>query len=161
MQFNYLTSIPNYSKTIIIPFLESKQGVSYQNININPIFFSGKKDEIYPTIVQEKKIICLGLGKEINYKSIQNSYRRLISKKNDWFIEEFSLVFPSFSNSILVESAISGLILGTYQIGHFKNDKKENPILKNGFNINIITEIDYKHEVSRGLKIANATKTAL
>lgn len=161
MKINYLLSIPNHSKTIIIPFLENETTINYQKISINSQLFSGKKDEIYPTIIDDKKIIFLGLGKEINYKTIQNVYRRLVAKKNDWFSDEFSIVFPEFSNQIMVESAISGLYLGTYQIGHFKNDKKENTILNKDFIINIVSEKDFKNEVSRGLNIGKATKTAL
>jgi leucyl aminopeptidase len=161
MKFHYLSEISNHSNTIIIPFLESENTVVYQNFSINTQLFSGKKDEIYTIFKEDKKVIFLGLGKEINYKTIQNVYRRLITQKQNIFSDEFSLVFPDFSTNIMVESAISGLFLGTYQIGHFKFEKKKNTILNPDFCIHIVSSKDLKNDVIRGLAIGKATYTAL
>jgi leucyl aminopeptidase len=161
MTFKFFTEIPNHSTTIVLPYLESQQAVVFDNQTIDTKIFSGKKDQIYFFTTSSKTIILLGLGDQLKFKPIQNLYRRLIAQKHDSFGGEITLDFTTINEPLLIESAISGLFLGTYQIGSFKTEKKTNKLLDEKFQIQIISKNEISEIVNRGLALGKATQTTL
>jgi leucyl aminopeptidase len=48
------------------------------------------------------------------------------------------------------------LLLGTYDLGHFKSDKNVHPFLEPDFSLNLVSEKDYLATAKKGIKIAKA-----
>ncbi len=51
---------------------------------------------------------------------------------------------------------ISGLLLGTYDLGHFKADKKTHPFLEEDFTLSLVSIKDHLATAKKGIKIAKA-----
>ena len=81
--------------------------------------------------------------KKIDYKSLKTIARRIASKEKETFAKNVALVIPEVFTLQQVEATISGLFLGTYNLGHFK--KKVNHAF-----------LDSKFELALNLKTANA-----
>ena len=78
--------------------------------------------------------IFIGLGKDIDYKSLKTTFRRISSKQKELLGDEVALVLPEQFTEQQIEATISGLYLGTYDLGHFKKTEKH-PFLKIGFEL--------------------------
>lgn len=56
----------------------------------------------------------------------------------------------------MAEAAVSGLVLGTYKLGHFKKDNQAHPLLHEDFLLNISGGVNFLKEAQKGVKIAQA-----
>ena len=140
---------------LIIPVFESEDEISFNNFTIAKTVFSGKKDSVY--IKEEKNSILLfiGLGKNPNYRTTKTIFRRISAKHTSYLKEKAAIIFPEKFEDNLVEAAILGFVLGTYSIGHYKKDKKENAFATD-FTLELISKSNLKSSAEKGLKIANA-----
>ena len=140
---------------LIIPVFESEDEISFNNFTIAKTVFSGKKDSVY--IKEEKNSILLfiGLGKNPNYRTTKTIFRRISAKHTSYLKEKAAIIFPEKFEDNLVEAAILGFVLGTYSIGHYKKDKKENAFATD-FTLELISKSNLKSSTEKGLKIANA-----
>ena len=159
MNFKNIQNLDNYSGTILIPVFEttakSLVPIEYHGVSITSAVFYGKKDTHYIVDKYNCIHIFIGLGKEIEYKSLKNIFRRISSKQKDSFYGNVALVLPNDFINNQAESSISGLLLGTYDLGHFK-EKETHPFLKIGFELDIISKNDFSKSIQKGLKIAEA-----
>ena len=159
MNFRNIENLDNYSGTILIPVFEttakSLVPIEFHGTAVTSNVFYGKKDSHYIVDKYNCLHIFIGLGKEIDYKNLKTIFRRIASKQKDSFSGNIALIIPeNFSNN-QVEATISGLILGTYDLGHFK--KKENhPFLNEAFALDIIAKNDFSETINKSIKIANA-----
>ena len=155
MTINY-TAHKNLSKLNLIPFFESDKPISFQGISLNETLFSGKKDTTFLMEQEGKILLLIGLGKSPDYKAIQTIFRRISAKQNNLFQQQATLFLPSEMVENQVEAAISGLWLGTYQLGHYQQNNKVHALLSADFSLEIVSDIDFENAVNRGLKIGQA-----
>ena len=159
MNFKNIKNLDNFSGTILIPVFEttakSLVPIDYHGVAVGANLFFGKKDTHY--IVEKYNCIhvFIGLGKEIDYKSLKTIFRRISSKQKEYFAGNVALVLPENFSKNQVEALISGLILGTYNLGHFKK-KEIHPFIKDSFEMAIISNEDFSFALQKGLKIAQA-----
>jgi leucyl aminopeptidase len=116
--------------------------------------FSGKKDTSYTLEIENQVIYLLGLGENPEYKTIENSFRRILSKSSNLVEKEVLIDFPEGFSAVQIEAALVGFRLGGYSIGFYKKEKaKDYSKLK----VEITTAIDKaKSLADRAEKIADA-----
>jgi leucyl aminopeptidase len=156
MKINYIESVTSISNLLIIPILRSETDVQFEDIILSSKLFSGKKDSHYILEKETVNYIFVGLGKNPDYKTVKTAFRRVSAKQSAHFDNTATLIFPDDFSEIHVEAAISGLILGTYNLGYFKKDKKNHPLENDDFILEISSKKDLKLAAEKGFKIANA-----
>ena len=156
MKINYIESVTSISNLFIIPIIESGSDVQFEDIILSSKLFSGKKDSHYILEKETVNYIFVGLGKNPDYKTVKTAFRRVSAKQSTHFQNTATLIFPDDFSEIHVEAAISGLILGTYNLGYFKKDKKSHPLENDDFILEISSKKDLKLAAEKGFKIANA-----
>ena len=148
-----------YSGTIIIPVFEidkeSQVSMTFNNVVVSSKVFYGKKDSVFVSHVNDCTYVFIGLGKEIDYKSIITIFRRTAGKYKELFTSKVALIIPeNFSNS-QVEASFAGLYLGTYNLGHYKKTEAH-PFLAKDFTLDFVSTNAIDEFANRGLKIAKA-----
>lgn len=159
MKTTKIDSLEKFSGTVLIPVFETAAQsivpVKFGNLEISSKVFYGKKDSYYLAEDSGNVYIFIGLGKTIDYKSLKTIFRRIASKEKDTLTANVSLFLPEVFTEEQTEAAISGLCLGTYNIGHYKKGKLH-PFLKNDFELKILSNIDFSKSITKAIKIANA-----
>lgn len=155
MKIHY-TNNQIHKKLNIIPLLETEDAIIFDEIHLSKTIFSGKKDSLYFYEKDENIFLFIGLGKDPDYKSIKTTFRRISTKQKSYFKEEAKLFLSGDLSNDYIEAMISGLWLGTYQLGHYKKDKKQHPLETEDFIFEVNSYSDVKNAVEKGLKIANA-----
>lgn len=159
MQTRNINDLENYTGTILIPVFEtyskSLVPIAFQDVSVASRVFYGKKDTHY--LIEKSDSVCvfIGLGKEIDYKSLKTIFRRIASKQNDIFGKNVALVIPEQFTNEQVEASVSGLMLGTYSLGHFKKNEKH-PFLAVDFKLDLFSKNDFTPTAEKALKIAKA-----
>ncbi|MDR6968353.1 leucyl aminopeptidase [Flavobacterium arsenatis] len=159
MQTKNINTLEKYSGTILIPVFETHSKslvpIEFHGVSVVSKVFYGKKDTHYLVEKYDCTHVFIGLGKEIDYKSLKTIFRRIASKHKDVFGKEVVLVLPEQFDKDKVEASISGLMLGTYNFGHFKKSDKH-PFLLEGFELNLFSKTDFIETAARAVKIAKA-----
>ena len=159
MKTNKIESLYGYKGTILIPVFETNVKsivpIEFHGIAVYSQVFYGKKDTHYLVEKYDCTYVFIGLGKDTDYKSIKTIFRRIASKQKDLFGLNSALVIPEQFSNDEVEAALSGLVLGTYNLGHFKK-KEIHPFLNENFELQIFSGKDFDEAISKGIKIANA-----
>ena len=160
MKINTIQNLDNFSGTVLIPFFEANEKNSipivYDGLNIPKNLFSGKKDTHYIIEKNNNILLFIGLGKTIEYKALKTLFRQISAKQKEHFSTNLALALPEQFTDNQVEAMISGLLLGTYNLGHFKADKKLHPFLELDFNLNLVSEQDHLATAEKAFKIAKA-----
>jgi len=155
-----VTNLDSFSGTILIPVFETYSKsivpIAFNGLEIASNVFFGKKDTHYLAEKNDNTYVFIGLGKTINYKSLKTIFRRISSKQKENFSLNVALVIPEQCIEEQVEAMVSGLLLGTYNLGHFKSEKQEHPFLNPEFTLNLVSENDYLAAAKKGIKIAKA-----
>ncbi|QIH37647.1 leucyl aminopeptidase family protein [Flavobacterium sp. Sr18] len=155
-----ITNSDNFSGTILIPVFETYSKsivpITFNGLEISSKVFYGKKDSHYLAEENDNMYLFIGLGKTIDYKSLKTTFRRISSKQKDNFSSNVALVIPQEFVENHIEAMVSGLLLGTYDLGHFKLDKKTHPFIEPDFNLSLISEKDHLAAAKKGIKIAKA-----
>jgi len=160
MQFKLNPKNPSSTGLRVIPVFENQvlDTLAAKNIKISvpASLFSGKKDSQYSFDSHGQVILLLGLGENPDYKTIENSFRRVLSKHASLVEKEVVLDLPSNMESSQVEAALVGFQLGAYSIGFYKKEKpKEYSKLK----VEVLNELKKSKDlVERAEKIASAKK---
>jgi len=154
-----IKNLEGFSGAILIPVFEtyakSLVPIEFHGVAVPSKVFYGKKDTHYVVEKYDCLHIFLGLGKEIDYKSLKTIFRRISSKQKESFNSDVALVLPEQFSAEQVEAAVSGLLFGTYNLGHFK--KAENhPFLNESFKLSILSKKETDETVSKAIKIATA-----
>ena len=127
MQFKINPKISSTKALRVIPVFESENGETQtENPNyplLSPALFSGKKDTSYSLGAHGRLLLLVGLGKEPDYKNIENSYRRILIKNSSLLEKEVVLDFPDSFTAEQTEAALVGFQLGGYSIGFYKKEK--------------------------------------
>lgn len=116
--------------------------------------FSGKKETSFILETDGQVIFLIGLGDNPEYKSIENSFRRILSKNSDLVAKEVLIDFPETLSGEQIEAALVGFQLGAYSIGFYKKEKaKDYSKLK----VEVATTFDKAKTITdRAKKIADA-----
>ena len=159
-----LENLENYVGTILVPVFETNAKslvpIDFHGVSVPSKVFYGKKNTYYLVEKYDCTHIFIGLGNEIDYKSVKTIFRRIAANQKEVFGKKVALVIPEkFSNS-LVEASVSGLFLGTYTLGHFKK-VEEHPFLNPEFELEIISKTDFSVTLTKGIKIAKAQLVVL
>ncbi|MBC7607903.1 MAG: leucyl aminopeptidase family protein [Burkholderiales bacterium] len=159
MQIKYIQNLDGYAGTLIIPVFETTSKsvipIEYHGVSVPSKVFFGKKDTHYLVEKYECTHVFVGLGKSTDYKSLKNSFRRIAAQQKEVFSTNVVFVVPEEFVSDQVESAISGLLLGTYNLGHYKK-KDKHPFLAADFQLAILSTTDYTEITKKAVKIAYA-----
>jgi leucyl aminopeptidase len=156
MKINYIDTFTSLTSLVIIPVFETEDEIQFQDFKVASKLFSGKKDTHYITETTLGYLLFLGLGKTPDYKTIKTAFRRISAKQSSHFDQEATLVFPKNFENESIEAAISGLIIGTYKLGHYKKDNTTHPLTQDKFTVHIMCEDNCQEWVENGFKIANA-----
>ncbi|MES2573678.1 MAG: hypothetical protein V4572_01925 [Bacteroidota bacterium] len=159
MKTTTIKSLDTFSGTILIPVFEtyskSLVPIEFHGVSVPPKVFYGKKDSHYLVEKYDCTHIFIGLGKDSDYKSFKTIFRRIAAQQKELLNTNVALVLPEQFTDNQVEAAISGLILGTYDLGHFKKTEKH-PFLNDDFELSLLTKKDFSEPIKRARKIANA-----
>lgn len=159
MQTKNINTLEKYAGTILIPVFETHSKslvpIEFHGVSVPSKVFYGKKDTHYLVEKYDCTHIFIGLGKEIDYKSLKTIFRRIASKHKDVFGKNVVLVIPHQFDNQKVEASISGLVLGTYSLGHFKKNEIH-PFLEKDFTLNLHAKTDFTEVVERAIKIGKA-----
>ena len=159
MRIKKIQNLDNFTGTILIPVYETTAKsivpIEYHGVTVYSQVFYGKKDTHYLVEKYECTHVFIGLGKELDYKSLKTIFRRIASKQKEVFGKNVTLIIPENFSTNQVEAAISGLLLGTYNLGHYKKTEAH-PFLNADFELNYIANIDFDDAANKGIKIANA-----
>jgi len=127
MQIKLNPKNPSSTGLRVIPVFENQVSETLAGKTIERTFpsplFAGKKDTQYTFDTEEGLVMLLGLGENPDYKTIENSYRRVLAKHSSLIEKEVVLDFPDSWELSQVEAALVGFRLGTYSIGFYKKDK--------------------------------------
>jgi leucyl aminopeptidase len=160
MKTNNIKILNNFKGTILIPVFEtyakSLIPISFHRVSVHSKVFYGKKDTHYVVEKYDSAHIFIGLGKNPDYKSLKTIFRRIASQYKELYHTNVALVIPEQFVHEQIEASISGMLLGTYDLGHFKSEKQLHPFLNPNFELQLFSKIDYDKTVSKALKIANA-----
>lgn len=156
---NHIQNLDNFSGTILIPVFETYEKniipIEYHGISVPSKVFYGKKDTHYVIEKYDCTHIFIGLGKEIDYKSIKTIFRRIAAKQKELFSKNFVAVIPNEFNHEQIEATFSGLILGTYNLGHYKKTEPH-PFSSDNFVFQYIAKENCDETIAKGIKIAQA-----
>ncbi len=155
-------NLPNpdrFTGTIIIPVFETHEKnlipIEYHGVSVSSKVFYGKKDTHYIVEKYDCTHIFVGLGKDIDYRSLKTIFRRISVKQKEAFAKDTALFLPEDFTNEQVEAAISGLLLGTYQLGHFKKTEAH-IFLSEDFELNLLSKNDFSKTADKAIKIAKA-----
>ena len=159
MKFKKIQNLDKFTGTILIPVFETTAKsivpIEYHGVTVYSQVFYGKKDTHYLVEKYDCTHVFIGLGKEPDYKSLKTIFRRIANKQKEVFGKNVALVIPESFTKNQVESMVSGLLLGTYDLGHYKKTDLHS-FLKTDFELNYIAKRDFDEAASKGIKIANA-----
>ena len=159
MKTNTIQSLDEFTGTILIPvfetYVKSLIPIEFHGVSVTSKIFYGKKDTHYLAEKKDTIYVFIGIGKTTDYKSLKIIFRRIASKQKESFGSNVALVVPEQFSEELVEATISGMLLGTYDLGHFKKTDKH-PFLNNDFELAIVSKNDFSEITEKAIKIANA-----
>lgn len=159
MKTKNIPNLENFSGAILIPVFETNAKsivpIEFRSVSVDSKVFFGKKDTHYLVEQFDCTHIFIGLGKTIDYKTLKTIFRRIATKQKEVFGNKVALIFPDNFSNDQVEACISGLLLGTYDLGHFKKTEKH-PFLNDDFELNIVSKTDFSEILSKAVKIAEA-----
>jgi leucyl aminopeptidase len=159
MKTTTIKNLEGFSGTILIPVFEtyakSLVPIEFQGVSVPAKIFYGKKDTHYLVEKYDCTHIFIGLGTATDYKDLKTIFRRISLKQKEYFGINVALVLPEQFTNEQIEAAISGLYLGTYDLGHFKKTEKH-PFLNKKFELSILSKKDLTETVAKAIKIANA-----
>jgi leucyl aminopeptidase len=159
MQTNYIQNLDNFTGTVLIPIFETNAKsivpIEFHGVKVSAKVFYGKKDTHYLVEKYDCTHIFIGLGKELDYKSLKTIFRRIAAKQKEALGTDVALVLPDEFNRDQVEATVSGLLLGTYNLGHYKKNETH-PFLNPDFELQIVSKNDADESVNKGIKIAKA-----
>ncbi|AWI26513.1 leucyl aminopeptidase family protein [Flavobacterium pallidum] len=157
-----ITTVPELARfegTIMIPVFETNAKslvpIEFHGVSVSSKVFYGKKDSVYQVDKYDSLHLFIGLGKTPDYKSVFTIFRRIALRNKESFNTKTALVLPDDFPNDMAEAAFSGLLAGTYDIGHFKKTEAH-PFLKEGFELVLLSKNENDDTAERAFKIAKA-----
>ncbi len=143
--------------TWLVPFYAQEQPIHFAGTTLPVSVFEGKKDTSFLHMVgTEAHHIYIGLGKNPCYADIVRAYRLVSAKQHAVFADELYCHIPDDWSDAQIEAAFVGLLLGSYQIGFYKKDRKPHPLEREGQQVILVGKHSAQHSVARAEKVAAA-----
>lgn len=159
MKTHTIKSLEGFVGTLLIPVFETHaQSVlptEFHGVEVSSKVFYGKKDTFYIVEKYDCTHVFIGLGKETDYSNLKTIFRRISAKQKELLSKNTTLVIPENFTSDQVEAAISGLVLGTYNLGHYKKTDLHAFAFED-FSLGIFSKKDYTETIAKAVKIAQA-----
>ncbi|WP_367769828.1 leucyl aminopeptidase family protein [Flavobacterium sp. WC2421] len=159
MKTKKIASLENFVGSVLIPVFETNPKnlipIQFGDLSISSKVFYGKKDTHYLAEKNDTTFIFIGLGKSIDYKSLKTTFRRIAVKEKESFSKQVALNIPEEFSDEQVEAVVSGLLLGTYNLGHYKK-QVDHPFLDTNFELEIVSTKDFSDVINKAIKIAKA-----
>jgi leucyl aminopeptidase len=159
MKTRRIENLDDFSGTVLIPVFETTAKsiipIKFEGLEISSKVFYGKKDSYYLAEKNDNTYLFIGLGKAIDYKTLKTIARRISFKEKEAFGKNVTLFIPEKFEAEQVEAIVSGLLLGTYNLGHFKKGE-EHPFLNPDFELEILSSKEYSVTINKAIKIARA-----
>lgn len=159
MKTKIIDKLNDFSGTVLIPVFETNAKsiipIQFEGLEISSKVFYGKKDSYYLAEKNNNTYLFIGLGKGIEYKALKTIARRIATKEKEALGKKVALFIPEEFSNDQVEATITGLLLGTYNLGHFKKTEKH-PFLNPEFELKILSSKEYTETISKAIKIARA-----
>ncbi|WP_369753787.1 M17 family metallopeptidase [Flavobacterium sp. WC2409] len=159
MKTKKIASLENFAGSVLIPVFETNPKnlipIQFGDLSISSKVFYGKKDTHYLAEKNDTTFIFIGLGKSIDYKSLKTTFRRIAVKEKESFSKQVALNIPEEFSDEQVEAVVSGLLLGTYNLGHYKK-QVDHPFLDTNFELEIVSTKDFSDVINKAIKIAKA-----
>ena len=159
MKTQHIKNLEGFTGTLLIPVYETHSKsvlpTEFHGVEVPSRVFHGKKDTFYVVEKYDCTHVFIGIGKDTDYNSLKKIFRRIASKQKDYLVKSTALVIPENFSNKQTEASISGLILGTYELGHFKKIDKH-VFLAEDFILGLLSKQDYSEAAERASKIANA-----
>lgn len=154
-----ISSLDNFTGTLLIPVFETGPQhllpTEFHGVSVPSKVFYGKKDSVYVVEKYNCLHIFIGIGRDPDYRSLVTIFRRISAKHKEMLSAQNALVIPDNLSATQTEAMISGLLLGTYSLGHFKKADKH-PFLADGFALQLFAKTDAKAIAQKAIKIAKA-----
>lgn len=164
MQFKINPKSVSEKALRVIPVLEKeRKAILLEKLGedtLSESLFSAKKDSSYAFSHGDQLVLLIGLGEKPEYKNVENSYRRVLSK-NSALVEKVAVIdFPASFPEDLLEPALVGFQLGAYSLGFYKKEKdKKTDFAKLKVEV-ISSQKNLKEIAERADKIAEAKTDA-
>ncbi|MBE0390829.1 M17 family metallopeptidase [Flavobacterium sp. PL002] len=160
MKTKNINDLKDFSGTVLVPVFETSAKnlipIQFGTVSISSKVFYGKKDSYYLAEDNDNIYLFIGLGKkDIDYKSLKTIFRRVAANQKEAFTKCVGVSFPTEFKEQEVEAAISGLLLGTYSLGHYKKEV-DHPFLDPEFELKILATVDFSITINKAIKIARA-----
>jgi leucyl aminopeptidase len=159
MKTQQIQNLENFKGTLLIPVFETQiksiVPIEYNGVAVPSKVFYGKKDTHYLVEKNECTHIFIGLGKEVDYKSLKTIFRRISAKQKEVFGINIAVAIPNELNNEQIEAMFSGLVLGTYNLGHYKKTEIH-PFLHQDFVFQYVAKENVAEAITKGCKIAKA-----
>lgn len=156
MKIKHLNKVSSTESLVLVPVLETEETVQYLSLSVSNSIFSGKKDTLYAIEKVGVVYLFIGLGKKLLTNDLKKIFRRVAQKQASFFQKETSLFLPDFFTDEWAAAAMNGLVLGTYQLGHYKKEKRVHPLQEVRSVLNIVSATNRQKAVELGLKTAQA-----
>jgi len=159
MKTQPIKNLEGYTGTLLIPVFEthaqSVLPIEFHGVEVPSKVFYGKKDTFYVVEKYDCTHIFIGIGKEIKYQDLKTIFRRVASKQKELLSQNSTLVIPENFSNEQVEAAISGLLLGTYDLGHYKKTEKH-LFVTTDFSLGLLSKNDFSEVAEKAIKTAEA-----
>lgn len=146
---NYHISIIQDKNTLqgdwIIPEMENENGINYLGQDIPKEVFIGKKGTYFLQASKHGKWVFLGMGKELKWQEITQTFRTFMHQNKTWFAQGVHLLVPKNWTEEHLEAALVGIFLASYQLDFYKK-KKDEPTLPL-FALHIATELKLAEQI--------------
>lgn len=147
-----------FKGTLLIPVFETHEKslvpIEFHGVSVPAEVFYGKKDTSYLVAKYDSLHLFIGFGKDTRYKDARTIFRRIISKHAEILKGEVALVLPDGLTDLQAAAVFNGIVMGTYDPGHFKKPKVH-PFTRD-YNLTVIASKDYTSISEKAFKVAAA-----
>lgn len=153
MKITSIKSLDNYQGTVLIPVIETGEKhlvpIEFNGVSVPSKVFYGRKDSTYAVANGDSVYLFAGLGKDQN-TDLKTIFRRIAAKQKELFAGNVTLALTFEVSEQQVFEIVSGIMLGSYATAHFKN-VEPHPILREGFELRILSSHDYTEIATRAV----------
>lgn len=112
---------------------------------INAKLFEGKKGEVFPSLIKEKLIVFIGLGKkeEVTPIDLRIAARRAVMNPYLKKVSQCQII-PHQDTKDVISAVIEGIVIGSYVWKKYISKKKEDVVIEKKFCILADEKAEYK-----------------
>jgi len=155
--------IPVFQEDLSDSFFKAVEATCGDRPSFLKTDFKAEHGELLPLYANGGNVYLLGLGRKRSFSSVLKAFRSFSFKQKEKLSPEISLSIlhenAGSDPEMLIEAAVNGLLLGTYQIGKFKQEKEDNhPFCEESACLNLFVKESHieplNQAAERGLEVA-------